>query len=297
MVPPPSTGSTSIGGLPPSARRRVLLPEPARRNQERHQLAIAVLTAIGLHLVAFGLLVATSGRMPYPTDLEERLPPIALVFRIEAGPGGGGGGGGEASSEPPSKRAIESVRTREPPPIAPREPLVYEPKEEVETAAPPPVEAPIEPRTGGPEDQKGVLDAPEGLPESAGPGTGGGSGIGEGTGVGEGKGAGIGPGTGGGIGGGAHRLGSGVVPPVVIRRVEPAYTNEALQRKIEGSVVLEIVILEDGTVGTARVVRSLDPGLDQNAIAAAKQWKFVPGKLNGQPVAVIAELVVDFRLY
>ncbi len=83
----------------------------------------------------------------------------------------------------------------------------------------------------------------------------------------------------------------------MIRSVDPDYTEDALRRKIQGDVILEVVILRDGRVGQVRVVKSLDPGLDRNAIAAARQWRFHPGRLQGQPVAVIAEIVVEFRLY
>ena len=63
---------------------------------------------------------------------------------------------------------------------------------------------------------------------------------------------------------------------------------------------LECVVLPDGTVGEVRVTRSLDPvfGLDQKAIVAAKQWRFVPGKIRqtGQPVSVLVLIELTFTL-
>lgn len=106
----------------------------------------------------------------------------------------------------------------------------------------------------------------------------------------------VGEGSGGGFGGGAYRLGSGVAPPILRRRVEPSYTNEGLQAKTQGTVVLDVVVRRDGTVGAVLVLQSLYPGLDRKAIAAVRQWLFVPGKFRGLPVDIIVEVVVEFRL-
>ena len=62
------------------------------------------------------------------------------------------------------------------------------------------------------------------------------------------------------------------------------------------SIAVEIIVLADGTVGPIRILEGLDPGLDQKAIAAARQWRFRPGTVDGEPVAVIAEIVMEFRL-
>jgi len=96
----------------------------------------------------------------------------------------------------------------------------------------------------------------------------------------------------------SYRLGPGIQTPVLLRSVQPKYTREALQAKIEGVVELEVVILPNGTVGDVRVTRSLDQvnGLDQQAIDAAKQWLFRPGTKDGREVPVIVTLVMEFRL-
>src|SRR5262249_30074272 len=64
-------------------------------------------------------------------------------------------------------------------------------------------------------------------PPSNGPGSGAGIGSGSGGGIGPGRGAGFGPGEGGGIGDGVYKAGGGVSQPIVLRRVEPEYTEEA----------------------------------------------------------------------
>jgi TonB family protein len=82
------------------------------------------------------------------------------------------------------------------------------------------------------------------------------------------------------------RPGNGVTIPRLIYEVKPGYTAEATTAGIEGSVSLDAVVLADGTVGDVTVTRSLDPGLDQAAIDALKQWEFEPGTKGDKPVAV-----------
>jgi TonB family protein len=144
----------------------------------------------------------------------------------------------------------------------------------------------------------GTLDGTSASTASLGPGSGGGAGTGTGTGIGPGNGSGLGPGWGGGTGGGAYRPGSGIENPVVLREVKPQYTADAMRAKIQGVVVVECIILPDGTVGDVQVVKSLDPtfGLDQEAVKAAKQWRFAPGKKQGQPVPVLVTIELAFNL-
>ncbi len=86
--------------------------------------------------------------------------------------------------------------------------------------------------------------------------------------------------------------------PTVVHEVKPKYTPEAMERKIQGSVRLETVVLETGDVGDVIVTRSLDTeyGLDQQAIAATKLWKFKPGTKDGKPVAVWVTIELTFTL-
>lgn len=132
---------------------------------------------------------------------------------------------------------------------------------------------------------------------SQGPGLGGGVGEGSGTGIGSGIGPGVGPGSGGGFGGGVYQPGNGVTAPTLRSQVRPNYTSEAMRRKIQGTVVLEMIVQRDGTPSDIRVVRSLDAGgLDEEAIRAAREWRFNPGRLGATPVDVLVVLVIDFHL-
>jgi protein TonB len=91
----------------------------------------------------------------------------------------------------------------------------------------------------------------------------------------------------------------GLEAPRPVRTIGADYTEAAIRRKIQGEVEVEAVILADGTVGSARVVRSLDPttGLDEEALISVRYWLFEPATLNGQAVPVTSRLILTFRLY
>jgi TonB family protein len=81
-----------------------------------------------------------------------------------------------------------------------------------------------------------------------------------------------------------YKPGSGVTDPVLKRKVDPMYPDAARRAGFGGEVWLAAVVLPDGTVGDIVVKRSLDTafGLDDAAIAAARQWRFEPSRLNGR---------------
>ena len=218
-----------------------------------------------------------------------------IVWLDTPGPGGGGGGGGNKMPEPPKKAELKGPDKITVPVEKP--PALEQPKEK-------PPETPIQNLTI-PAQTLAAADlaqagAIEGIPtsDSLGLGTGGGAGTGQGTGIGSGQGSGLGPGWGGGTGGGAYRPGNGVLTPRLLHEVKPQYTAQAMRAKIQGEVLLECVIQPDGTVGNIRVLRSLDSafGLDQEAIKAARQWRFAPGTRQGQPVPVLVTIQIAFTL-
>jgi TonB family protein len=92
------------------------------------------------------------------------------------------------------------------------------------------------------------------------------------------------------------RVGNGVSPPSSIYHPDPKYTKEARKAHIQGKVVLSFVVRADGTVGDIKVTKSLDKGLDENAMAAVKRWRFKPAEKNGEPVAVLLAAEVAFHL-
>jgi len=93
-----------------------------------------------------------------------------------------------------------------------------------------------------------------------------------------------------------YKPGNGVSAPILVKEVKPQYTPEAKKAKIEGSVTLECVVEPDGTIGDVEVTKSLDAGLDQEAIKAVKQWRFEPGTKDGKPVPVLVTLEMTFTL-
>lgn len=271
--------------------------EPPFLDRERKRRT-QVWTIVGYFAFAVGFLVLSTLIAEPPP--EESWNPPGLVFVAEPGPGGGGGGG-DGSEEPLSLQQIAGEDIAE---VAvnvevPEDELVYEDpdepeeeeleeEEEPEETEAPEVTAPVVAQAPDLEDALGALEGLEEVATNAGPGTGGG--------IGEGDGSGLGPGTGGGFGGGAYRLGSGISRPQLIKKVQPTYTPDAHEKRVEGEVVLEVIILADGKVGPVRILRGLGAGLNEKAIECVRQWRFVPGKLQGKPVDVIAEIEVAFNL-
>lgn len=117
-------------------------------------------------------------------------------------------------------------------------------------------------------------------------------------GAGDGDGNGLDRGTGGNRGGGPRGTGSPASSPELLRQVRPNYTSPAMQARVEGLVVMDAVVLPDGTVGDVTIVRSLDRtfGLDEEAIKAVKQWRFRPGRRAGDPVAMLVSVEMVFEL-
>jgi protein TonB len=95
-----------------------------------------------------------------------------------------------------------------------------------------------------------------------------------------------------------YEPGSGVALPTLVKDVKPSYTPQAIAAGIQGSVLLSVVVLADGTIGDVTVIRSLDTqyGLDAQAVSAAKQWLFNPGRKDGVAVAVRLTIEMTFSL-
>ena len=75
------------------------------------------------------------------------------------------------------------------------------------------------------------------------------------------------------------------------------YPAVAMEQGIQGRVVTQFVVDKDGSITDVKVVRSLDPMLDKEAVRLVKSMpKWTPGKLNGSPVRVKYILPISFRL-
>jgi TonB family protein len=83
--------------------------------------------------------------------------------------------------------------------------------------------------------------------------------------------------------------------PSATRKFDPAYPLELMRQNVGGTVILYGVIHADGTVGSVRVLRSVDERLDQFASEAIAKWQFQPATKNGAPVDVEATFWIPFR--
>jgi TonB family protein len=93
------------------------------------------------------------------------------------------------------------------------------------------------------------------------------------------------------------RLGPGILAPFVVAKVKPEYTDEALLAKLEGSVLLSLVVDAAGQPRDVHVDRPLGLGLDESAMRNVGLWKFKPGTKGGTPVAVRANEEVFFHTH
>ena len=94
----------------------------------------------------------------------------------------------------------------------------------------------------------------------------------------------------------ALRIGDGVLSPKLLRQVEPVYPSQAIKARVQGSVVLGLVIDEKGEPGGIEIISPLGFGLEEEAIECVRKWRFAPGTKNGKPVPVYAVIEVNFRL-
>jgi protein TonB len=205
--------------------------------------------------------------------------------------GRGGGDSGNARLKParpagmPGREAL-TVAVSKPTPEPTRDPQKLEQQ----------LQIPALTTIAGVQELPGIVSAltPISVTDSQGPGFGRRGGQGSGPGIGPG----FGPGCCGGTGGDGYEIGNGVVSPRLIREIKPGYTPEAMRARIQGLVTLQAVVLPDGSVGTARVIRSLDWtfGLDQEAVKTVKLWRFTPGTSAGRVVPMVVEIELTFTL-
>src|ERR1700689_5198138 len=255
----------------------------------------AGITSMAIHVAVLGLLFLIGTNKAVQKAVKEQIDLIAPDLSpykptVKKDAMHGGGGGGDRSPTPVSKGKLPKLANKQfvPPMIS----HVENPKLVMDPTLI------IQPDANIPTvnmDQLGDPLAKSGL-ASNGFGSGGGMGSGRGGGVGPGSGPGFGPGSGGGMGGGAYKIGGGVSAPSIIYKVEPEYSEEARKAKFQGTVLLFVVVDERGTPRDIKIIRPLGLGLDQKAVEGVEKWKFSPGKKDGKPVAVQAQIEVNFRL-
>jgi TonB family protein len=251
----------------------------------------AVGTAVLVHAIVL-LIAASLGRLQPPAPADARLvsAPIArFIFTDRVGDGAGQSRGGNQSKEPAPlarSRGTDAHAVA----ASPARPL--DAPESIAPERDPAPALPVVAMTAGDLAQVGALDGVPGPPTDArGPGD-----SGSATRPGSDRGLGGAPGDG--VGEKGYGIGNGVTSPTLIHRTQPQYSAEAMRAKLQGVAVLSGVVGIDGTLHDIRVVRSLDAafGLDREAIACVRQWRFRPGTREGTPVAVYVTIEVAFTL-
>ena len=94
-----------------------------------------------------------------------------------------------------------------------------------------------------------------------------------------------------------YLINPGVVePPKAIYDPDPEYTEQARNKRLEGTTVLSIVVNEQGFPEILEITRGLGEGLDIQALAAVANWRFKPAEKDGKPIAVQVTVEVTFHL-
>jgi periplasmic protein TonB len=254
----------------------------------------SVLISAVVHIAVFALLLATGKvavRLPRLVDRGSIVLPSDLVKYQVTHTEGGSGAGGRHEPEPPQRGHLPKLATR----------VFVAPTARVENQQP--VISMDMSIIGNPAILLPVTDLPfigdpNGAPGSRSNGPGGPDGIGTGPGEGIGghKGPGYGPDGDGGVGDPRTGFREDVTAPRLLSKVEPEYTDEARKARIQGAVMLRIVVDERGHAESIEVTRGLGLGLDERAIEAVKKWRFQPGMRGKRAVPTAAIVMVTFRL-
>ena len=221
---------------------------------------------------------------------------------------GGGGGGGREEKDPASQGDLADQTKN---PIRPPDAHVPRLDNPALTLPPPSTEGNMKfekkyNKWGVPNGLDGLTSNGTGSGGGLGNGYGTGQGSGTGTGAGSGNGSGYGNGNGNGNGNGDGDGTGGGPPPSVAKVTTPlkiifkpkaTYTDQARTQNVQGSVTLKITLMANGSVGSITPVSRLPYGLTEQAIAAARQIKFEPKKVNGVPVSTTVTFQYGFNIY
>ena len=93
-----------------------------------------------------------------------------------------------------------------------------------------------------------------------------------------------------------YRVGKGVSAPRATYDPEPMYTDSARRERLSATILLRVVINEEGRTEHIQVVGPAGYGLDENAVEAVSTWRFQPSKYQGKPVPVVVNVEVTFRI-
>ena len=95
---------------------------------------------------------------------------------------------------------------------------------------------------------------------------------------------------------GIERVGHGVSAPSATNAPEARFSDAARKFKIQGECMVSLIVDAKGEPQNARIVRSILPSLDQEALKAVARYHFRPAMKEGQPVPVMVTIAINFRL-
>jgi TonB family protein len=87
-----------------------------------------------------------------------------------------------------------------------------------------------------------------------------------------------------------------IVRPVQLNSPQPRYTKEARALKLQGSVLMAILVTENGDVDSVLVIRGLGHGMDEQAEEMARNLKFSPATRRGKPIPYWMKVIIEFNL-
>jgi TonB family protein len=93
-----------------------------------------------------------------------------------------------------------------------------------------------------------------------------------------------------------YEIANGVTNPRPTYQPMPEYDQDSRKKRVQGTVVLSMIVTKEGGTRRITVERSLSPNLDAQAIKAVSQWRFSPATKDGEPVAVKMNVEVSFHL-
>jgi TonB family protein len=259
-----------------------------------------------------GTLVATLNVNEVPIDVEK-------PKKKDDDKGGGGGGGGKEEKNETSKGVLADQTEKPEFPPTSRAVKLTSPSLMIKrsTQGPPRKQPPTDEPYGNPNSTSTLTSDGKG----SGGGMGSGRGTGQGSGIGTGEGSGIGSGSGNGRGNGiGDGRGDGTgdrnnrptspppprqpPPPAgptteiqILSKPRPGYTDSARTNNVQGTVMLTVTFLANGSIGGVSAVKGLPEGLTDKAIAAARQIQFKPAMKNGQAYTVVKRIQYNFTIY